>query len=228
MAKQKRRSYGLTEPLSQMADLPIVANRAPLTSDVGYGIGTIWIDSSASNAYILTLVAAGSATWNLIAVNLGDLETLTGDTGGAIGPDGSHNIDIVGSGGISVDGNPATNTLTISSSGKGMTWTTVTGGTQACAIDNGYIVGNVGGVSFTLPAVAPIGSVIEIFGAPGFSGGWAVSASGAQQIYFSQSLIDATPPSNLTSRNETDSVALTCVIANTTWIANSTNVLSIQ
>lgn len=42
-------------------------------------------------------------------------ETLTGDTGSAVGPDPSLNINIVGGSEIAVDGNPGTNTLTINS-----------------------------------------------------------------------------------------------------------------
>jgi len=44
----------------------------------------------------------------------GDIETLTGDTGGAVGPDGANNVNILGGTGIDVAGNPGTNTLTIS------------------------------------------------------------------------------------------------------------------
>ena len=47
------------------------------------------------------------------------VETLTGNTGGAVGPSGTSNINIIGSGTISVTGNPGTNTLTISSSSSG-------------------------------------------------------------------------------------------------------------
>jgi len=43
-----------------------------------------------------------------------DVETLTGDTGGPVGVDAAKNINILGGTGINVDGNPATNTLTIS------------------------------------------------------------------------------------------------------------------
>lgn len=43
-----------------------------------------------------------------------DIETLTGNTGGAVGPDAAFNIDIVGTGDLTVTGNPGTNTLTIS------------------------------------------------------------------------------------------------------------------
>jgi len=46
------------------------------------------------------------------------VNTLTGNSGGAVSPDGSYNINVVGSGGVSVVGNPGTHTLTISSSGS--------------------------------------------------------------------------------------------------------------
>ena len=47
------------------------------------------------------------------------VETITGNSGGAVGPNGAFNINIVGSGTISVVGNPGTNTLTISDSAAG-------------------------------------------------------------------------------------------------------------
>lgn len=49
------------------------------------------------------------------------IATLTGNTGGAVGPDGLDNIDIVGSGAISVTGNPGTHTLTVALSGAVVT-----------------------------------------------------------------------------------------------------------
>lgn len=44
---------------------------------------------------------------------IGDLETLTGDTGGPVPGDANHNINILGIDGLVVDGDPGTNTLTI-------------------------------------------------------------------------------------------------------------------
>lgn len=41
------------------------------------------------------------------------ISTITGNTGGPVGPDITGNINVLGSGNISVDGNPATNTETI-------------------------------------------------------------------------------------------------------------------
>jgi hypothetical protein len=49
-----------------------------------------------------------------------DLETLEGDTGGPVSPDGSGNINVIGgSGTVTVTGNPGTHTLTIETSNDG-------------------------------------------------------------------------------------------------------------
>jgi len=47
---------------------------------------------------------------------LGDIETLTGNSGGAVGPDGAGNVDFVGDNtqGINIVGTPASNLLTVS------------------------------------------------------------------------------------------------------------------
>ena len=44
---------------------------------------------------------------------LPDIETLTGDAGGAVGPDGAFNIDTLGGIGLTVTGNPGANSLTM-------------------------------------------------------------------------------------------------------------------
>lgn len=43
----------------------------------------------------------------------GDVETLTGNIGGPVGPDGAFNINIIGADGLTVTGTPLNNTLTI-------------------------------------------------------------------------------------------------------------------
>lgn len=53
------------------------------------------------------------------------LETLTGNTGGAVPPTG-NNINVVGTGSITVTGNPATSTLTISINDNIVTGTATT------------------------------------------------------------------------------------------------------
>jgi hypothetical protein len=89
-------------------------NRAPLSTDARpYDTGDIWLDQTAREAYILVLKIGPVATWIGMA-GVGALESLTGDVGGPVFGDGAENINLLGSGGITVTGNPGTNTLTIS------------------------------------------------------------------------------------------------------------------
>ena len=55
--------YGFPQPTQSNLLAPIVAKRAPTTSDTGYAIGQIWVNKSGNTAFILTSVSAGSANW---------------------------------------------------------------------------------------------------------------------------------------------------------------------
>lgn len=48
---------------------------------------------------------------------LPDIETLTADIGGAVGPDAAFNINILGGTNVTTAGNPGTNTITINTAG---------------------------------------------------------------------------------------------------------------
>lgn len=74
----------------------------------------LWNDTAGRDAYVQTY----PGTWVPIGGLPGQVNTLTGNTGGAISPDSSNNINILGaSGQISVAGSG--NTLTISLTGGG-------------------------------------------------------------------------------------------------------------
>jgi hypothetical protein len=87
-------------------------------------------------------------------VPVGSILTLTGNTGGPVGPDVSGNINLVGAGVISVTGNPGTDTLTISISGSG--------GTNEFETDSG--------------TAAPASGIIDIHG------GSNINTSGATNV----------------------------------------------
>lgn len=78
------------------------------------------------------------------------VETLTGNSGGAVGPNGANNINVVGDTGvgITVTGNPGTNTLTITSSDTNPFLRTLTGDSGGAvpgdALGNIDIVGGTG------------------------------------------------------------------------------------
>ena len=69
-------------------------------------------------------------------------ETLTGNTGGPVSPDGSGNINIVGSSPITVSGNPGTNTLTVEGDGTLVKTFTTNSGIATPASDNIDILGD--------------------------------------------------------------------------------------
>jgi uncharacterized membrane protein YciS (DUF1049 family) len=93
----------------------------------------------------------------------GFVETLTGNTGGAVGPDGSDNINVVGDGTtITVAGNPGTNTLTISAINAGFTWNEKAVSFNAI-VENGYFC--TAALTATLPVSVglSIGNTIIIY-----------------------------------------------------------------
>lgn len=103
--------YGFPQPLTRVFPAPIVAQRVPTTADYKYPIGQTWIDEVGEDAYILTNVAANTATWVVMATNTGGVDTLTGGSGGAISPS-AGNINLLGT----------ANQITTTGSGSTITW----------------------------------------------------------------------------------------------------------
>lgn len=147
---------------------------------------------------------------------LADVETLTGNTGGAVGPNGAGNINVLGAGSTSVAGNPGTNTLTITVTGGGLQWTEViVVGPTSMAVNNGYIANNGALVSLLLPAVAPLGSIIRVTGKG--VGGWRITQNAGQQIFMGTISTSAGVGGSISSSATRDTVELVCVTANTDW-----------
>lgn len=115
-------------PLSYMGDNAyqppefVTSNRAPTINDSqNFELGTIWLDIGTNNPpeatdiWMLVSLNGGSATWVQMSGGTGDVKTLTGNSGGAVSPDGLGNINVIGDGTtLNIVGNPGTNTLTAS------------------------------------------------------------------------------------------------------------------
>lgn len=117
-------------PLSYMGVVPVsptnfvMDDRAPTINDSkNFYIGDMWLDTSTQppstrNLWVLTSLVGNLATWDNFGS--GDLETLTGNSGGPVFPLG-NNINVVGDGvGITIAGNPGTHALTASLVGGGV------------------------------------------------------------------------------------------------------------
>lgn len=135
-------AYGLNAPYFQSSPQPIIAQRAPTTSDFAQ-IGTIWVDKPNNDAYILTSVVSNTATWI-----------------GAGGGSGTFTSLTVTPGPISLTG-----ATTINTSGAGTT-TIGTGGTGVVAIGNA--TGNTsvtGSLTASTGLTATTGNIVATAGA---------------------------------------------------------------
>jgi len=81
----------------------IVRARDPATSDYrrpennkNYEIGSIWVNSTNDQPWILVDITSNSATWVRFAGGLGDVISLTGDDAVVVPADTAGNIDILG------------------------------------------------------------------------------------------------------------------------------------
>lgn len=111
----------------------------------------------------------------------------------------------------------AGNSITISSSGGGggLTWSTITGASQALAVDNGYVGNRATTITYTLPVTASVGAQIEILnigvGLP------VIAQNASQSINFTASTTTVGVGGSLTSTKQFGSIVLRCSVANTTW-----------
>jgi hypothetical protein len=119
--------------------------------------------------------------------------------------------------GVSIsNGNGTAGNPTISASGGGLTWTVVTGTTQAGVASNGYIANNAGQVVVTLPATSAVGDTIAVTGINNATG-WKVAQNAGNQIFFGNTNTTAGTGGSLTSTATRDVVWLVCMTVNATW-----------
>lgn len=149
-----------------------------------------------------------------------DIRTITGNSGGAVAGDASYNVDLIGAGTLTVTGNPGTNTLTITDAST--VWSRISTNT-AMSINNGYICVSPGGaLLLSLPAIAPVGSLIEVTlaGATSFQ----INQSLGVSINFNTFTTTAGVLGNVKTVDASGcSIKMVCITANTVWQVLSSN-----
>lgn len=151
--------YGFPQPLTQVFPPPIIAARAPTTSDYQYPLGQEWVDSVGQNAYILVNVASNVATWAEQGGVSGPVDTLTGDSGGAIGPTGGT-IIVAGT----------ANQIATIGSGHTITWSLIGPYTPATYTAHGVLMGE--GTSSIVASAAGTSGQAFISGGAGADGAY--------------------------------------------------------
>lgn len=158
--------------------------------------GTLF--SGAGSAGTLTQLAPGG--------NGTILQYESGTTGG-IAP-----AALVAGAGIGITN--VSGTITIAASGGGDAWSTVTGSTQAMAVEHGYVANKGTLVTFTLPATAVVGDVVKVRGLG--AGGWSIVFNSGQFVQCGSTAATTTTGS-VSSLNQFDGVDIRCTVTNTTW-----------
>lgn len=145
----------------------------------------------------------------------GNVKTLTGNSGGAVPPNGSGNINVIGSGIITVTGNPGTNTLTITSSGStAFDWQDEAVSFNASPSNGYFIIGN---LTATLPGAPSIGDTIEFFVDGAFT--LTIQANTGQTINFAGQV--SSSAGTFVNTASGDACTLVYRSTNTRWEATS-------
>ena len=106
--------------------------------------------------------------------------------------------------------------ITINAAGAGLSWTVVTGTTQAAAVNNGYIANNAGLVTVTLPAVSAVGDIVALTGMNNATG-WKLAQNAGNQIFFGNTSTTSGTGGSLASTATRDVVQVVCITANAAW-----------
>lgn len=134
-----------------------------------------------------------------------------------IGITGSDPVaaNLVAGAGINIDDTSVPGQITITNSSTGLSWTDVTGTTQAVAVNNGYVADNASLVTFTLPGTAAFGSIVYITGKG--AGGWKLEQPASVNVDFGDMGTTVGTGGSLASTDKGDCISLVCVTANTKW-----------
>lgn len=146
--------------------LTVFETRDPTTGDVNYPIQQRWFNTTKDAEWILigfsVISEVKTAIWRLISNSSADTETLTGNTGGAVGVDGANNINVLGdTTTINIAGNPATHTLTVSTAGS---IANIYKGDTGSATPSGGVINFIANViSGSSPNFQASGSTLDLF-----------------------------------------------------------------
>jgi len=169
-------------------------------------------DTADNVMFVCTVTGTSStAVWKPLYGSMTDGQLIIGSTSGVPQP-----ATLTAGPGISIVNGP--NSITISGTSSGLGWSTVTAATQAMVADNGYVANRVGGVAFTLPTTAAFGTGLAIVGYG--AGGWTLAQNAGQSIQIGTSTTTIGAGGSIASTHASDTLFLTCIVANTVWATN--------
>ena len=208
MTKKVFKAYGLDLPLIPVPPMPITSASAPTTSDKNYIQGQSWIRKITADTFASYtfggIDSSGDAIWLLASPGASDVDTLTGDSGGAISP-AAGNITLAGGTNITSAGAGSTITfnldaaITLATSVTSPIYTSAAGMAITAAGSNDITVkmGDAAGsnkVSFTDSADAEVASL---------------DSDGTLTVVNMDGIIGATTPAAITGTTITGNTSVT-------------------
>lgn len=174
-----------------------VANTAKNVSVNGITGGNL---TSFFTGFLLSTAGAATAT------------TYVCNSGSAV--PSANTLNVLGSGGTSTTG--AGSTITITSSGLGLTWHTVSVNTTMVSNSGYFCVSPGGALTMALPATSALGDTIKIAlnGATSFQ----ITQAAGQQIRLGTKTTTLGAGGSLTTTEQGDAIEIACMTANTIWV----------
>jgi hypothetical protein len=154
-------------------------------------------------------IAEGSSNFNFLALTNGQI---------LIGSTSADPVPATLTAGTGVNITNAAGSITINSTGGGLTWVDVISTGATMTPNTGYIADNAALVTLQLPPTVPQGSVFRVAGKG--AGKWQITESAGQSINYGIATTTTTTGS-LAATNQYDAVELLCVTANTQFIVLS-------
>ncbi len=221
-------STSATTVQSGSGALNITATGGALT--INSGVGALGISTDASATTVNLGTGAAAKTVVLGSTNTTSTTTLNAGSGGvklqavaegALVTSATSVISTVtGTAGFVLTANAAGTSPSFQAiPSSAMTYTDVTGATQALAVNNGYIMNRATLITATLPATAAEGSIIDIVGKG--AGGWLIAQNSGQTIHFGNINTTTGATGSLASSAQYDCIMLICTTANTDFVVKS-------
>ncbi len=197
-----------------------VFDRPPTSDDFkAFKISDLWIHRSPSSTppygyFVLVDKPSQSAVWlDIGGSQSGDIQFITGNTGGPIPPDGNSNLNLLGANGISTSGSGNDITITTSSSGFG--WTVDTTTPISVNIGEGHISNGGAQIVYNLPSTASVGDGFAFMDLLG--NGFQINAAASQTIRVGNQITSVA--GSITSTAAGDAIFLVCGVEDLTFLS---------
>ncbi len=111
--------------------------------------------------------------------------------------------------------------ITVSATGGGLGFATISGTTQTAAVLTRYLALNAGQTTLTLPTTYAVGDIVALIGSTANTGGWIIQAASGDTVRVNNSTTSA--GGTVTSTAVAGQcIELVCDVANTSWVMTDT------